>query len=144
MRREIDIYVQFRGNERLLRLRNTEGEWHAALMVTGKTDWLTEEYVNPAPRNAKLPIMELRDSTLRIEQPKDNVMSMEMGKLLAARGVSIAEGWIGVSVTSVMADYQDDIGDRHREGPSGEWGKILDFHAGAQQSRQKEDRGIER
>jgi hypothetical protein len=145
MRSEINIHVQFHGNERVLRLVKVEGEWHASLIVPGEPDFLTNECFDPAPPGTKLPIIELRDFDLRIELPKASVVSMEMGKLLVSRGVSVEDGWIGVALTSVMADFHDDIGLRHGKSSPGEWGKILDFYgsSGAHQSRQNEDRGIE-
>jgi hypothetical protein len=120
MSKNIVIRVEFHGQERLLFVVSDEGQWHAAL----------EECVNPSPPGTRLPVMELREFNLRIEQPEGNVVGMEMGKLLAARGVSIEDGWIvGVKLASVRGDMHDDIGLPDRQRSPGEWGKVLDLHA---------------
>ena len=146
MRRDIEIRVRFRGKERALRLLYDEGRWHAALIVPGEPDVLTEECIDPSPPGTKLPKMELQEFNLRIEGPKDNVVGLEMGRFLASPGVSLdKDGWIGVTVGSVMANFHDDIGNSRDKAQAREWAQILDFHAARRtdNSRDRDDRGIE-
>jgi hypothetical protein len=110
MGKHIDLRVQFRGQERLLRLMDVDGEWHAALLVPGKEDLLLQRYVVPSPPGTMLPGMWLNDATLFIEPPSDNVMNIEMGRLLASGRIAYKGGWIAVEVDSIRADYHDDIG----------------------------------
>src|ERR1700730_18409826 len=115
MQTDIDIRVEFHGKERLLRLGGAEEGWPALLEECGK----------PSPLGTKLPLLEWHQFNLRIEEPKGNVVSMEMGKLLAS-GVSIEDGWIGLRLASVMSDRHDDIGLGHDRSSRGDWGQILD------------------
>ncbi len=144
MRSDFGVHVRFRGRERLFGLTHVEGEWHASIIVPGELDMLTDEVVEPAPRGTKLPTAKLHNFDLRIEAPKDHVVSLEMGKLLSAPGVSVAEGWIGIRLTSVMAEYHENIGLRHLRDAAQERCTVLDFRQEAQNLRRRADREMER
>lgn len=146
MRNNIETHVRFCGDERVLRMVHEEGRWHASLVPPRKLDVLTGKYADPAPRGTKLPVVEFHGDEIRIERLKDTAVSMEIGKLMVSRGVSVEEGWICVTLTSRALEYPDYKRVGHEEKPPGEWGRILDFHAAknAQESTRREDPGIER
>ncbi len=144
MRTEVSMHVRFRGKERLLRLTHAPRVWHARFVVTGKVDILTDRFVESAPPGTQLPTVELLDFALRIEVPKDHVVSLGMGKLLSMRGVAARDGWIPINLTSVMGHYHDDIGLRHLRDAARRLCTILDFRDSARNGRQKADREMER
>jgi hypothetical protein len=138
VRERIDIRVRFRGKERLLRLVAYAGEWHAAFLTPGKTDFLTEECPAPSPPGAWLPAMQLKESELRIERPSDNVMSLGMGQLLLSRSPSFEDGWVRIRLRSIMADYGDDIWGRHGKTSLSELKADRKKQPGRQKDRDKE------
>jgi hypothetical protein len=141
---EISMYVRFRGKERLLRLAHEDGRWYAHFTVPGEVDMQTGKIVDPAPPGTQLPIVKLRDFQLRIEGPKNHVVSLEMGKLLSTRGMAVQHGWIAIALTSVMADSHVRIGLRHLKDRARRPCIVLDFGEGARNCREKQDRGVER
>ena len=91
----IDLHVRLRGKEPVLRLAEGDGEWHAALLVPGKTDWLTEECPAPSPPGAWLPAGHCEP--LATEGPSGNVESIALGRLLlSGRDFTAEDGWVKV------------------------------------------------
>lgn len=108
----IELRVKFRSGERLLRLREYDDGWYAALLVPGKRDVLTDEHPEPSPPDAVLPRMEIRDFVLRIEAPQGKVDSLGVFRLLASGRARIERGWVVVGLRGITSDYGDAAGER--------------------------------
>jgi hypothetical protein len=123
----IEIRVQLRGNERLLRLRNTGPEWYAALLIPGREDLLTGECPSPSPRGAILPKLEMKDMELKIQASSGKVESIGMAMLIASGHVHVKDGHVVVALRGIIRDYQDGVEDRIAEPGQAQ---ILEFPTG--------------
>jgi hypothetical protein len=118
----IEMYVRYRGNERLLRLSRDHGQWYAALIVPGQEDLNGETAALPVP-GAALPRADLDDMTFRIEAPRGKVVGLGAGALIA-HGVPVRDGWIEVPLAGICRDYHDCKDDPM---PEREAAEILEF-----------------
>ena len=123
----IEVRVQLRGSERLLRLWNADSEWHAALLIPGREDWLTGECPLPSPQGAMLPNLEMKGMELRIQAPSGNVANIGTAMLIASGRVHVRDGYVVVALRSIMRDYQDGLNDRIAEHGQAQ---ILNFPTG--------------